>query len=163
MNDEATGPIRVGDPLLDVSLEDQDGNEVSLRSWVGTSSLILFFYPKDNTMFCTREACSFGDHYEELRNLAAEVVGISDDPPESHRAFATMHHLPFRLLSDPGGKVRRRFGTGSTLGVLPGRVTYVVDIDGIVRHIFRSQFQARKHVREALAALRAPQKAKGGD
>jgi peroxiredoxin Q/BCP len=163
MNGEAGRPIRVGDPLPDVSLEDQDGHEVSLRSWVGTSSLVLFFYPKDNTMFCTREACSFGDRYEEVRNLTAEVVGVSDDSPESHQAFAATHHLPFRLLSDPDGTVRRRCGTGSTLGVLPGRVTYIVDIDGVVRHIFRSQFQARKHVREALAALRAPQKAKGGN
>ena len=83
MSEDSTVPIRVGDPLPEVSLEDQDGNGVNLRSWVGASSLVLFFYPKDNTLFCTREACSFGDRYEELRNLDAEVVGVSDDPREA--------------------------------------------------------------------------------
>ena len=154
MSDGNPGPLAVGDSLPDIALPNQKGEMVSLRSHVGTASLVLFFYPRDGTPVCTREACSFGNRYEEFRNLEAEVIGISDDPPESHDSFAVQHGLPFTLLSDANGQARRRFGTGSMAGLVPGRVTYVVDKQGIVRHIYRSQFRARQHVEEALSALK---------
>src|SRR5690606_39455723 len=108
----------------------------------------------DDTPGCTREACAFRDDYEAFQEAGAEVLGISSDTSESHRRFAAKHRLPFRLLADPGGKVRAAFGVPRTAGLLPGRVTYVIDREGVIRHAFNSQLAATRHVDEALAVLR---------
>jgi peroxiredoxin Q/BCP len=115
--------------------------------------LVLFFYPKDDSPGCTRQACAFRDDYEQFAKLDAEVIGISSDSVESHRSFAAKHHLPFTLVSDEGGKVRKLYGVPNTLGLFPGRVTYVIDREGVVRHIFSSQVGIVEHVEEALVAL----------
>jgi peroxiredoxin Q/BCP len=115
---------------------------------------VIYFYPRDDTPGCTKEACSFRDHYEEFREAGAEVIGVSSDSASSHQGFARRHRLPFLLLADRGGEVRKRYGVPATLGLLPGRVSYVIDREGIVRHVFESQLQATRHVDEALAALR---------
>lgn len=154
MGKDRSKSLTVGDLLPDITLPDQKGEMIRLRSYVGTSALVLFFYPKDDSLICTREACQFRDRYEEFKGGGVEVIGISDDSSESHASFAARHRLPFTLLSDIGGHARERFGTGSTMGLIPGRVTYVVDKQGVVRHIYRSQLQAERHVREALSALR---------
>jgi thioredoxin-dependent peroxiredoxin len=109
---------------------------------------------KDNTAGCTAEACSFRDSYEVFQEAGAEVIGISSDPEKSHQQFAKQHHLPFILLSDLGGVVRKFYGVPATFGLLPGRVTYIIDKQGIVRHIFSSQFAPQKHVDEALKVLK---------
>jgi len=111
---------------------------------------VLFFYPKDDTPECTKEACAFRDGYEEFSKLDAEVVGISSDSVESHRSFAKKHGLPFTLLSDEGGKVRKLYGVPNTLGLFPGRVTYVIDEQGVIRHVFSSQLGTKRHLEEAL-------------
>ena len=113
------------------------------------------FYPKDNTSGCTAEACSFRDSYEVFTEAGAEVVGVSSDSVGSHQGFAARHRLPFILLSDSGGTVRKLYGVERTMGIVPGRVTYVIDRDGVVRHIFSSQLNATKHVREAIATLQS--------
>ena len=146
--------VRVGDPAPDFALADQSGNTVRLSKFRGKSCVVLFFYPKDETPGCTAEACAFRDSYEVFRDAGAEVIGISSDPVDSHRQFASHHNLPFRLLSDEGGNVRKTYGVSSTLGIFPGRVTYVIDGEGVVRHIFSSQFRPSKHIEEALAVLR---------
>jgi peroxiredoxin Q/BCP len=115
---------------------------------------VLYFYPKDDTPGCTAEACAFRDQYEVFRDAGAEVIGISSDSAKSHQAFAARHSLPFVLLSDPAGKVRGQFGVGKTLGLFPGRVTFVMDRDGIVRHAFDSQLMATRHVSEALDVVK---------
>jgi peroxiredoxin Q/BCP len=115
--------------------------------------VVVFFYPKDDTPGCTAEACSFRDRYEAFAEAGAEVVGISSDSPESHRRFAARHGLPFLLLSDADGAARSAYGVPRTLGLLPGRVTYVIDAQGVVRHIFNSQFRPARHIEEALGAL----------
>jgi thioredoxin-dependent peroxiredoxin len=115
--------------------------------------VVLFFYPKDDTPGCTKEACAFRDDYEEFGKLDAEVVGISSDSVESHRSFAKKHGLPFTLLSDEGGKVRKLYGVSNTLGLFLGRVTYVLDEQGVIRHVFSSQLGAKRHVEEALKIL----------
>ncbi|MFO7956069.1 MAG: peroxiredoxin [Candidatus Brocadiia bacterium] len=152
--DKTARPLGVGDPVPNVSLLDSQGETVRLRDLLGDRNVVLFFYPKDGTLFCTREACGFRDAYEEFAGLDADVIGVSSDAPESHRAFAGKHGLPFTLLSDPDGAARRQFGTGRTLGVVPGRVTYVIDREGIIRDVISSQFRPGKHVEEALRALR---------
>jgi thioredoxin-dependent peroxiredoxin len=145
--------VRVGDPAPEFELPSSTGPTVRLSDYRGKSEVVLFFYPKDNTPGCTVEACAFRDSYEAFREAGAEVIGISSDPIDSHRGFAERFRLPFVLLSDADGSVRARYGVPRTLGLLPGRVTYLIDREGIVRHIFSSQFRPMKHVSEALEVL----------
>ena len=148
------GKVRVGDWAPDFTLPSQSGEEVSLGDFVGRKrAIILYFYPKDDTPGCTKEACSFRDGYEQFEKLDAEVIGISSDPVKSHQRFVEKHGLPFVLLSDEGGEVRKLYGVPNTLGLFAGRVTYVIDEEGVVRHVFSSQLQAARHVEEALEAL----------
>src|SRR5579885_2947402 len=150
----AAGKVRVGDPAPNFTLPSQTGNTVSLSDFIGKKVIVLYFYPKDNTPGCTTEACAFRDAYEVFKEAGAEVIGVSSDPPASHRDFAQRYRLPFILLSDSDGAVRRLYGVPRTFGLLPGRVTYVIDRQGVVRHIFSSQFAPQKHIEEALAVLR---------
>ncbi len=149
------GKVQVGDQAPDFTLSTQSGEQVSLKDFLGKSSVVLYFYPADNTSGCTAEACAFRDSYEVFKEAGAEVIGISSQSAESHRQFAAKHRLPFILLSDPKGMVRKRYGVPSTFGIIPGRVTYVIDKQGIVRHVFVDQFHATKHVGEALQTLQA--------
>jgi len=126
---------------------------VRLGDFLG-KPVVLFFYPKDDTPGCTKEVCAFRDNFEEYGKLDAEVIGVSSDSVESHKAFVQKHDLPFALLSDEGGKVRKLYGVPNTLGLFPGRVTYVIDEQGVVRHIFSSQLGVERHVQEAIEALR---------
>jgi thioredoxin-dependent peroxiredoxin len=130
------------------------GDNVTLSEYLGKKNIVLFFYPKDETRGCTKEACSFRDNYEELTHLDAEVLGISAQSVESHKTFATHHGLPFILLSDEDNKIRKLYGVPTTLGLLPGRVTYIIDKEGTVRHIFNSQTQPQQHVEEAKKTLK---------
>jgi peroxiredoxin Q/BCP len=116
---------------------------------------VLYFYPKDETPGCTIEARAFRDSYDAFATAGAEVVGVSSDSVASHRRFAQRHELPFLLLSDKGGHVRNLYGVEQTLGILPGRVTFVIDTAGIVRHIYSSQLRVTRHSRESLDAVRA--------
>jgi peroxiredoxin Q/BCP len=145
--------IKVGDRAPDFTLPDASGKDVSLAG-LGGKPVVLYFYPKDDTPGCTKEACSFRDQYEDFRDAGAQVVGVSSDSTASHAKFAARHKLPFTLLSDAGGRVRKLYGVPATLGLLPGRVTFVIDAGGVVRHVFNSQLDATRHVSEALAVLR---------
>lgn len=116
---------------------------------MGEKPVILFFYPKDDAPGCTNEACAFRDNYEEFGKLDVQVIGISSDSVESHKRFAEKHDLPYLLLSDEDKKVRKLYGVLNTLGFFPGRVTYVIDSEGIVRHVFSSQLGVERHVEEA--------------
>ena len=146
--------VKVGDRAPDFTLPSLTGEPVSLESFLGKKAIVLYFYPKDNTPGCTAEACSFRDSYEVFQEAGAEVIGISSDSEKSHQQFAKQHHLPFILLSDLGGVVRKFYGVPATFGLLPGRVTYIIDKQGIVRHIFSSQFAPQMHVAEALKVLK---------
>ena len=148
-------PVAVGDHAPDFTLPNQHGKPVRLSDLLGKGAVVLYFYPKDETRGCTAEACGFRDAYQVFSDAGAEVVGVSSDSVESHLSFAQHHRLPFILLSDTHGALRKRYGVPTTLGMIPGRVTYIIDRRGIVRHIFSSQIQAEKHVAEALETLRA--------
>ena len=149
MNDGA----QVGVKAPDFTLPSQSGEMLRLKDFFG-KPVVLFFYPKDNTLGCTKEVCAFRDDFEQFGKLDAEVIGISSDSVESHKAFAEKHDLPFTLLSDEGGKVRKLYRVPNTLGLFPGRVTYVIDEQGLVRRIFSSQIDVERHVQEAIGALR---------
>ena len=146
--------VKPGDRAPDFSLADAGGRMIGLAEFRGKKPVVLYFYPKDDTPGCTKEACSFRDQYEDFTAAGAEVIGVSSDSGDSHRKFAEKYKLPFTLLSDRDGQVRKKYGVPATLGLLPGRVTFVIDKDGVVRHVFNSQLQATRHVQESLAALR---------
>lgn len=149
----AHAALGIGDQAPDFSLPDQLGKVISLQDFRGKKNIVLYFYPRDNTPGCTKESCTFRDTYDDFKKAGAEVIGISSDSVESHHGFASQHSLPFILLSDKGGQVRRLYGVKATLGLLPGRVTFVIDKKGVVRHVFSSQFQVEKHVKDALKIL----------
>ncbi len=148
--------VGVGDLAPDFTLPSSTGEMVSLSDFREKSEVVLFFYPKDNTPGCTAEACAFRDSHEVFKETGAEVIGISSDSEGSHRRFAKLWGLPFLLLSDSKGEVRARYGVSRTLGLFPGRVTYLIDRAGVVRHVFSSQLQTNRHVQEMLAKLREP-------
>ncbi|MEB3183600.1 MAG: peroxiredoxin [Cyanobacteriota bacterium] len=142
-----------GDAIPPIAVPDAEG--VLRRSdQLDGRPLVLFFYPKDETPGCTAEACAFRDGYADLRALGAEVWGVSGDDADSHRRFAARHQLPYPLLVDRGNALRQAFGVPGVLGLLPGRVTYVIDGGGIVRHVYNNLLDGAAHRREALDALR---------
>jgi peroxiredoxin Q/BCP len=149
------GNVRVGDSAPDFTLDSQSGDKVRLKDFIGKKIIVLYFYPKDGTPGCTAEACSFRDNYDVFQQAGAEVIGISSDAVESHSAFVVKYNLQFILLSDKDQTVRKLYGVPSTLGLLPGRVTYIIDKKGIVRHVFSSQFNATKHISEALRVIQS--------
>ena len=142
--------IQKGELVPNFKLKNQDGNDFEFKDHLGKGKIVLYFYPKDETTGCIMEACAFRDSYEAFIDAGAKVIGISSDSIESHRNFASKYNLPFTLLSDTENKVRKLFGIPKTFGLIPGRVTFVIDENGIVLHIFNSQLQARKHIREAI-------------
>ena len=145
--------LQVGDQAPDFSATTYDGNTIRLADFLGKRALVLFFYPRDGTPICTQEVCAFRDSYEQFMTAGADVIGVSSDDPESHRAFSRQHKLSFPLISDAGGSLRKAFAVPRSMGLFPGRVTYVIDQAGVVRHIYSAQFASAEHVRQALTVL----------
>jgi thioredoxin-dependent peroxiredoxin len=141
--------LKSGDPMPEVELVGEAG-PVALRDRLG-KTLVVYFYPKDETFGCTIEACSFRDQYEEFVAAGADVIGVSRDDASSHASFKAHHRLPFTLLTDPGGKLAKAWGVPGLLG---GRVTFVFDKDGTCRHRFESRLRFGKHVDEALEVVK---------
>jgi len=144
--------LAAGDRAPLIALSDQSGTE-RRSDQLGGKALVLFFYPKDDTPGCTIEACAFRDSYSDLQAMGAEVWGVSGDDAASHQRFASRHNLPYPLLVDQGNQLRKAFGVPSVLGLLPGRVTYVIDGQGVVRHVFNNLLDGPAHRREAIEAL----------
>jgi thioredoxin-dependent peroxiredoxin len=146
--------IQVGDAAPDFTLPTQSGETFQLKDHMGERVIVLYFYPKDNTSGCTAEACAFRDSYEVFTEAGADVIGVSSDSVDRHAGFAGKHNLPFTLLSDKGGRLRKTYGVPGVLGVIPGRVTYVIDRAGVVRHVFSSMTNIDGHVGDALRVVR---------
>jgi peroxiredoxin Q/BCP len=145
--------IQVGDQAPDFTLPTQSGETFRLQDRMGERVIVLYFYPKDNTSGCTAEACAFRDSFEVFAEAGADVVGVSSDSVDKHAGFASKHSLPFTLVSDKGGKVRKAYGVPGVLGMIPGRVTYVIDRAGVVRHVFSSMTNIDGHVNDALRVV----------
>jgi peroxiredoxin Q/BCP len=145
--------IQAGDQAPDFTLPTQSGETFELKDHLGERVIVLYFYPKDNTSGCTAEACAFRDSYEVFTEAGADVIGVSSDSVDKHAGFASQHNLPFTLVSDKGGKVRKAYGVPGVLGVIPGRVTYVIDRAGVVRHVFSSMTNIDGHVNDALRVV----------
>jgi peroxiredoxin Q/BCP len=147
--------LKDGDAVPDVTLTGAGNRPVRLKDLVGQKVLVVYFYPKDDSPGCTAQACGLRDQYEDFVAAGAEVVGISGDSVASHEGFASKHRLPFVLLSDAKGEARDAFGVPpSLLGLIPGRVTFVVDRQGVIRSAFESQLRVGEHVRRALELVR---------
>ncbi|MCG6134359.1 MAG: peroxiredoxin [Nostoc sp. LLA-1] len=146
-------PVKVGDTAPDFTLPAQNGATISLRDFRGKQAVVLYFYPKDDTPGCTAESCAFRDQYEVFKTAGAEVIGVSGDSSDSHQKFAAKHNLPFTLLSDKDNQVRKQYGATTAFGLIPGRVTYVIDQQGVVQYVFDSMLNFKGHVEEALKTL----------
>lgn len=146
--------LEIGDKVPSFNLKDQFGRSFDSDEYTGKSPMVIYFYPKDDTPGCTKEACSFRDSYEKFTDKNIKVIGISADDVESHKNFADKYNLPFTLLADTDNKVRNLFGVKSNiLGLIPGRVTYVINKSGEIIFIYDSQFKATKHIEESLKAI----------
>jgi thioredoxin-dependent peroxiredoxin len=143
--------IQIGDMIPDFSLKDQNGNMFDITTIRGNKKIVIFFYPQDGSLNCTKEACYFRDLSDVFEEADAVVVGISAQSVESHKQFAEQNKLNFTILSDTGNEVRKLFGVpGKVFGLVPGRVTYIANKSGKVVHIFNSQTDVMRHVDEAL-------------
>ena len=148
------GKIKVGDSVPSFKILNQEGVLIDIKQFLG-EPLVIYFYPKDDTPGCTKEACAFRDEYHRFADAKVAVFGISEDSVASHKKFKIKYNLPFDLLYDENNKIRKDFGVPRDLfGLIPGRVTYIVDNQGFIRHIFNSQINMKKHVEESIRILK---------
>ena len=148
--------ITVGDKCPAFTLKDQNNADFDIQSVLGKKIIVLYFYPKDGTPGCTAEACSFRDSYEDFKDLGCEVIGISSDTAQRHAKFAEKNRLTFTLLADTKKTVRNAFDVPTNLfGLIPGRVTYIIDKKGIVRYIYNSLTNAAGHIEESINAVKS--------
>lgn len=147
--------LQIGDQCPIFSLQDQNDQTLHIQEIIGKKNLVIYFYPKDDTPGCTKEACSFRDSHEEFKDLGCEVIGISSDSVKDHKKFAEKHRLTYTLLADTKKEVRKMFGVpGNLFGLLPGRVTYIIDKTGIIKGVYNSQTDPLGHIKNALATVR---------
>lgn len=146
--------LEIGSTAPNFTLPDHNNNPVSLSDFRGKKSVVLFFYPKAFTGGCTAEVCAFRDSHEVFQEAGAEVIGVSQDSVATQDSFAQRYHLQYKLLSDKGGMVWKQYGIPKWMGLLPGRVTFVIDREGVIQHIFNSQLNFKEHVNEALHTLK---------
>ncbi|KGG14139.1 MULTISPECIES: peroxiredoxin [Prochlorococcus] len=144
--------LDIGEKIPYFSLADQEGKQRSNKDIKG-KPLVLFFYPKDDTPGCTAEACGFRDKYDLFQIFGAVVWGVSNDSQDSHRKFADKNKLPFPLLCDEDNSLRKQFGVPKVLGLIDGRVTFIMDSEGIIRYVFNDLLNGPQHVTEALRVL----------
>ncbi|KAG9394495.1 Peroxiredoxin [Carpediemonas membranifera] len=141
--------VKVGDKAPHFTSKDKDGNDFEYKGEMA----VIFFYPKDETAVCTKEACAFRDSYQDFSDKGVKVIGISGDSEESHQKFSAHHNLPYTLLSDTDSSLRKAFGVPKAMGLLPGRVTFVIDKEGIIRLVFSAMLESNKHVKKALDVI----------
>ena len=146
--------LNIGDQAPDFELLNQDGLPVRLSTYYAKKNVVLYFYPKNETPVCTKEACSFRDKYEEFADADTEVIGVSSDSVDSHKLFQLNRRLPFQLLSDHQAYIRKLYGvSGSLLGLLPGRETFIIDKTGKICHRLASPLP-NPHIKEALKTIK---------
>jgi peroxiredoxin Q/BCP len=146
--------LEVGDIMPNFKAKNQEGWMFDSEDIIGKKPAVVYFYPKDFTPGCTKEACNFRDSYQDFQDAGAEVIGISGDSERSHRKFAEKHRIPFILLSDEHGRIRKKFGIKkSLLGLIPGRETFVIDSKGMVQMKFNN-LDASRHMEKALKKVK---------
>jgi thioredoxin-dependent peroxiredoxin len=146
--------LQPGDKVPSFTLQDQNGNAFNINDYIGKKKMVIYFYPKDESLVCTKEACSFRDSYADFTDANAIVVGVNSGSVDSHKAFAAKNRIPFTLLSDPGNKVLKQFGIKNLL-FITGRETFVVDLDGKIAFSFRANMAGSAHAEKVLAFLKS--------
>ncbi|MCK0132552.1 peroxiredoxin [Flavobacteriaceae bacterium F08102] len=147
--------LKIGDKVPEFELKNQHNETFNSFSVIGTQPVVLYFYPKNDTPGCTKEACKFRDEFEVFTDMGVQVIGVSSDDVASHKAFAEKYNLPFTLLADVDKRLRKMFGVPTNfMGLIPGRVTYIINKDGVITDIFDHQMNAEKHIEEAIESLR---------
>ncbi len=146
-------PLKTGDTAPDFTLSDQDGRSTSLDSLLEKGPLVLFFYPKDDSPGCTRQACSFRDNYAGLLEREVTVAGVSMDPESDHASFIGKYNLPYPLLSDATGEIHKKYGVLSLFGMLTRRVTFLIDQQKQILLRHEDNFRMDSHVSAVLRAL----------
>lgn len=146
--------MKIGQIAPDFTLPDHQRNRFNLGQHLGKGPIVIFFYPKDDSPVCTAEACAFRDKFQIFQTMGALVVGISSDLEDSHQNFVNKNRLPYILLTDEKGEVRDAFGVPKKFGISPGRVTYILDKQGVVRGIYDNLLNGKSHADEALAIIR---------
>jgi peroxiredoxin Q/BCP len=130
------------------------GETFNLGEWRGRKHVVLYFYPKDDTRGCTREACAFRDNYEPITALDAIIVGVSADSADSHQQFREKHSLPFPLIPDTDKQLSKLYGARGLFGLTTARITYVIDKQGIIRGAFRHEVRGiGDHIEDAIRTL----------
>jgi len=146
--------VKVGDRAPDFEGPTSDGTRLGLKDFVGKKNVVLYFYPKDDTPGCTKEACSFRDNLGLVKKMGAEVIGVSLDSVESHKKFVSKYNLPFPLISDKEKRVAEAYGVLRDTGTSTNRVTFIIDKAGKVAKVF-PQVDVTKHTEEVVEALKA--------
>lgn len=157
--------LATGSPAPDFSATLQDGSPFKLSDFRGKQNVVLYFYPRDFTPGCTKEACAFRDSYAEIAAYDAVIFGVSGDDSESHTRFRETHSLPFPLIPDSGREIIRLYDARGTFGLMTARATYVIDKAGVIRAAIRHDFRVAEHVPEVVAALETfqPKTQPGGE
>jgi peroxiredoxin Q/BCP len=153
--------LKPGNPAPQFSLQTSNGSMLRSTDYVGKKPVVIFFYPKNDTLACTIESCAFRDSYQDFVAAGAEVIGISADPVTSHLRFREKHSLPFILASDADRRVAHAYGVAEGPFGLAGRATFVIDRQGIVRDGFSSRLRVKRHVSRALELVRELARASG--
>ncbi len=154
-------PLALGDKAPDFEVTSSDGRTLKLADFLGKKNVVLYFYPADFTMVCTRETCGFRDMYGQLESQDTEVIGVSFDDDRKHEQFRKEHRVPFPLVADTSHSLAEAYGaTSSLIARLVGRasrITYLIDKQGKIAGVFKAELSAKTHVegiREALKNLR---------
>jgi peroxiredoxin Q/BCP len=145
--------VKAGDQAPDFEGPTSDGSRLGLKDFAGKKNVVLYFYPKDDTPGCTREACSFRDNLQPIRDMGAEIVGVSLDSIQSHDRFAKKYGLPFPLISDKDKRIATAYGVLRDIGLFTNRVTFIIDKNGKVAKVF-PKVDVSKHTAEVVAALK---------
>ncbi|WP_158799687.1 peroxiredoxin [Pedobacter sp. L105] len=152
---QTDGTIKIGDKVPLFVLKDQDGKTFDIKNYIGKQKLVIYFYPKDESSVCTKEACAFRDSFSQYKDAKAMVIGINSGTVESHKSFQKNHNLPFTLLSDPNNEVLKMFGVKSVM-TFTGRETFVIDLSGKVVFTYTGFLKGDAHSEKVLAYLAKP-------
>ena len=145
--------LKAGDPAPDFEGPTSDGSKLGLKDFLGKKNVVLYFYPKDDTPGCTKEACSFRDNLQPIRNMGAEIIGVSLDSIESHGKFASKYGLSFPLISDKDKRIANAYGVLKDTGTSTNRVTFIIDKTGKIAKVF-PKVDVTKHTEEVVSALK---------
>lgn len=145
--------LAVGSEAPDFTTTLDDGTPFKLSDYRGMKNVVLYFYPKDFTSGCTKEACSFRDNYDAINAYDAIIVGVSADTASQHSSFREKHNLPFPLIADPERELAAKYDARGLLPFMPPRITYVIDKAGTIRAATRHDFMISRHVDEVIASL----------